>query len=70
MKAIAIGEFTRHFRRVRKEACHVKDRGEIVGTWTPVAKKPEPFNVLERVKSYCTKPLPFTGAELLQEKKR
>ena len=70
MKTVSIREFNRHFRRLRKERCHVKDRGEIVGTWTPIPKQSKPLDVMARLRKTFSKPLPFTGAELLKETRR
>ena len=70
MKTVGTREFTRHFTALRHVACVVKDRGKAVGTWTPSPKAPPPVDIMARLKTYCSGPLPFTGAEILKKGKK
>jgi hypothetical protein len=70
MRALSTGRFTREFSKLRRERLMATDRGRVVGSWTPADRKPKPLDYLERVKGYCSGPLPFTGTELLKEGKK
>lgn len=71
MKTITTYEFVRYFPRHSKDQCHVKKRGKVVGTWIPAPSQIEPVDILARQKEDgFTKPLPFTGAELLKNGKK
>jgi len=70
MKTLRTREFTRQFSRYRTEACLVKDRDKILGTWTPAPGKPQPVNFAERVRKDFKQKLPFTFAELLKAGKK
>ena len=70
MKTLLIREFTREFSRHHAEPCLVKDRGRVVGTWTPAPGNPEPVNFAERAKEDFKRKLPFTFAALLKEGKK
>ena len=70
MKTVQSGEFTRHFRVLRREAAIVKDRRQVLGTWTPAPKQVEPVDVMARLREDFAHPLPFTGAELLKAGKK
>ncbi len=70
MRTLSTRRFTREFWKLRGEELAVTDRGRVVGTWTPASEKPQPIDYLKRVKSYCSAPLPFTGAELLRRGKK
>ena len=45
-------------------------KGRLIDTWQPISQKLDRVNFAERVKEYCSAPLPFTFAELLKEGKR
>lgn len=68
MKTIVIHEFIRQF--ARHMPALVKSRGQVIGQWTPVAKKPQPIDFAKRAKADCKEKLPFTFAELLKEGKK
>jgi hypothetical protein len=70
MKSITTYEFLRQFTVHRKEPCQVKARGQVVGTWLPVPKNPEPIDFAQRVRQDFKAKLPFTGAELLKAGKK
>ena len=71
MKTLTTYEFLRHFPSHSKELCAVKKRGKVVGTWTPTPNKIEPVDILGRQKEDgFSRPLPFTGAELLKAGKK
>ena len=71
MKTVQSGEFTRRFRVHRREPALVKDRSKVLGTWTPAPKAIKPVDILKRQAEIgFTKPLPFTGAELLKAGKK
>ena len=65
MKTLVIREFTREFKKHRREVCLVEDRGKVLGTWTPADERPPKVDFMARLKKHFKKPLPFTGAELL-----
>ncbi len=67
MRTLTTRRFTRQFGKVRHEPLTITDRGRVVGTWTPAEKEIEPLDVMRRLKSYCSGPLPFTGAQLIKE---
>jgi hypothetical protein len=68
---VSTRRFTKEFSSLRNKALRVTDRGEVVGEWKPVEKRQAPVNFLARQKA-CgfTKPLPFTGTELLKAGKK
>jgi hypothetical protein len=70
MKTLTIRRFTREFPKVLHEPLTVTRRGQMVGTWTPAQKKAPAIDLMKRLKSYCSGPLPFTGAELIREGRR
>lgn len=71
MKTLTSFDFVRHFPRHSRDACLVKKRGKILGTWEPAPKAIEPAKILERQKADgFSKPLPFTFAELLKSSKK
>jgi hypothetical protein len=70
MKTIATREFLRQFKRHKKDVCLVKDRGEVLGTWTPTPSTPAPVDFAKRVRQDFKEKLPFTFAELLKEGKK
>jgi len=71
MKTLTTFDFVRDFPRHSKNRCVVKKRGKIVGTWTPAPQAIEPVDILKRQADIgFTKPLPFTGAELLKAGKK
>lgn len=70
VKTLTTHTFTRDFGKHKKGPCLVTSKGQLIGTWQPIAEKPDPVNFAERVKEYCSKPLPFTFAKLLKEGKR
>ena len=70
MKTITTREFIRNFSKGKSEHYQVKDRGRVVGTWTPTDDEPPRVDFMARLKRNFKKPLPFTGAELLKEGKR
>ncbi len=67
MKTLIVNEFTRHFRRHKHEPALVKSRGQVIGQWVPVPRKPEPVDFAKRAKADCVEKLPFTGADLIRE---
>ena len=70
MKTLTTHAFTRDFGRNKKESCLVTSKGRLIDTWQPISQKLDRVNFAERVKEYCSAPLPFTFAELLKEGKR
>jgi hypothetical protein len=70
MKTINTRRFTREFPKIHGEPCLVTDRGQVIGSWTPVAEKPEPMDFASRVRRDFSRQLPFTGAELLKRGKK
>lgn len=70
MKTLTSRRFTRQFPKVSHEPLTITSRGRVVGTWTPSEKAPPPLDMMKRLKSYCSAPLPFTGAELIREGRR
>jgi hypothetical protein len=70
MKTLLTREFTRNFSIHRSERCLVKDRGQVIGTWTPAEDYPEPVEFAQRAREDFKKKLPFTFAELLKKGKK
>ena len=70
MKTLLTRDFTRNFSAHRAELCVVKDRGRVIGTWTPAREEPEKIDFAERTRADFKKKLPFTFAELLKEGKK
>ena len=70
MKTLTTREFAHQFGKRRHEPLVITHRGQIVGTWLPADQKLEAINFAERVKEYCTAPLPFTFAKLIKEARR
>jgi hypothetical protein len=70
MKTLLTREFTRNFSTHRTQPCLVKDRGRVVGTWTPAMDHPEPIDFAARARKDFKKKLPFTFADLLKEGKK
>jgi hypothetical protein len=70
MKTIATREFLRRFKDHKKTPCLVKDRGEVLGSWTPSPSTPPPVDFAKRARQDCPEKLPFTFAELLKEGKK
>lgn len=70
MKTIVVRDFTRDFTKHRTEPCQVTDRGNVVGTWTPVVANPPKVDFAARRRKLFKKALPFTGVQLLKEHKR
>lgn len=67
MKTLTTRRFTREFPKVRHEPLTITDRGQVVGVWMPSDKKPASIDMMKRLKSYCSGPMPFTFAELIKE---
>jgi hypothetical protein len=67
MKTLLVREFTRDFSRHRAEACVVKDRDRVLGTWTPAPPVPEEIDFAQRAQADFKQKLPFTFAELIKE---
>ena len=67
VKTLTTHTFTRDFGKHKKEPCLVTSKGRLIGAWQPILEKPGPVNFAERVKEYCSKPLPFTFANLVKE---
>jgi hypothetical protein len=70
MKTLSTRHFTREFSKVRHEPWTVTESGKVIGTWTPVRDDPELVDFSERVKMDFSKPLPFTGTQLLKAGKK
>ena len=70
MKTINTRKFTREFPKLQREPCLVTDRGHVIGSWIPVAAKPAPMDFAKRVRQDFSRPLPFTGADLLKQGKK
>jgi hypothetical protein len=70
MKTVLIRDFTRRFSSLRREKLQVRQRGKVVGTWTPVSEKPAPVDFMKRLREDFKAKLPFTGAELLKKGKK
>ena len=70
MKTVMVRDFLRQFATRRNELLQVRQRGRVLGIWTPSQETPEPVDVVARAKRSCSKKLPFTGAELLKAGKK
>jgi len=71
MKTLTTYDFVRHFPRHSKDRCVVKKRGKVVGIWSPAPEAIEPVDILKRqAEAGFSKPLPFTGADLLKAGKK
>lgn len=70
MKTVLVRDFLRQFATRRNEPLEVRQRGRVLGIWTPTPETPEPVDVVARAKRSSSKKLPFTGAELLKAGKR
>lgn len=70
MKTIATREFLRRFKRHKKDLCMVKDRGKVLGTWTPTPSTPAVVDFAKRVRQDFKEKLPFTFTDLLKEGKK
>ncbi|MEI7937433.1 MAG: hypothetical protein WCK27_12150 [Verrucomicrobiota bacterium] len=46
MKTLTTHTFTREFGKHRKGPCLVTSKGQLIGTWQPVAEKPDPAALL------------------------
>jgi len=70
MKTVSTYDFTNRFATFSHQKVQVRKRGKVVGTWLPAPKSPEPVDVMQRLKRNFTRPLPFTGAEVLKAGKK
>jgi hypothetical protein len=70
VKTLTTREFIRQFGRRHHEPSLVTSKGRLIGAWQPVNKKLDQVNFAERVKEYCSAPLPFTFAKLVKEGRR
>jgi hypothetical protein len=70
MKTVLIRDFTRRFSSLRHEALQVRQRGKVVGTWTPRSEEPAPVDFMKRLREDFKAKLPFNGAELLKKGKK
>ena len=70
MKTVSVREFTNRFAALSQARLQVRRRGKTLGTWTPAAQSPEPVDVMKRLRRNFTKPLPFTGLDLLRGGKK
>lgn len=70
MKTVLIRDFTRRFSSLRHQTLQVRQRGKVVGTWTPIPEEPVPVDFMKRLREDFKSKLPFTGAELLKEGKK
>jgi hypothetical protein len=70
VKTLKTREFVLRFGKWRHEPLQVTHKGRVVGTWLPADKKLDEVNFAERVREYCSAPLPFTFAKLVKEGRR
>jgi hypothetical protein len=70
MKTLSTRHFTREFSKVRHEPWVVTESGKVIGTWTPMREQPEAIDFAARVRLDFSKPLPFTGTQLLKAGKK
>lgn len=70
MQTVSVNKFTRGFAPHRRKELLVTDRGRVIGTWTPVAATPQPVDIMARLHSYCSEPLPFAGAEIVKASRK
>ncbi len=70
MKTVLVRDFFKRWGTLSQQTVQVRKRGRIIGTWTPAPAQPEPVDVMARLKKQFKQPLPFTGLELLNERKR
>jgi hypothetical protein len=71
MTIVPIREFTKKFTAHKNRTVQVSDRGRLIGTWTPAHNRPAPVDFAARAAADCAgKKLPFTFAQMLQERKK
>jgi hypothetical protein len=70
VKTVLVRDFLKRWGHLSQQTVQVRKRGRVIGTWTPAPATPEPEDPMKRLNKTFDKPLPFTGLELLREKKR
>jgi hypothetical protein len=70
VKTVLVREFLKRWGTLSHQTVEVRKRGRVIGTWIPATAGPEAEDPMARLNKTFQKPLPFTGLQLLKEKKR